>query len=332
MHSISLTPFPEGGRLHPLRSAHLEPRLLARTPGAPVLGVVLFGGAKAPGLDVPVLDLPLPVLGDGPPLAEVWFGQCPVTSGRSGDIVFGHDGTLLFAALSLAESGQLEQTSEHAYSELLDFCEALGYPHVLRMWNHFHEINGDEQGLERYRRFNIGRHRALAARLAAGWTRPAASAVGSAAPGFHVYLIAGKQPGHPVENPRQVRAYEYPQDYGPRPPDFSRATSVTLKDHRCLFISGTAAISGHASCHLGDPEGQLQESLRNIEALLGVCGSADLAQLRTVKVYVRGGAGGADLIQQLKRHLPASADALLVGGDICRRELVVEIEAFAVLA
>lgn len=331
MHLTSLTPSPDGERLHPLQSRYLAPGLLARALAAPVLGVVLFGGAPPSGLGVPVLDLPLPVMGGGP-VAEIWMGQGPVTSARSGDIQYGHDDALLFATLSLAESGQLEQTSEHAYRQLLDFCEGLGYPHILRMWNHFHEINGDERGLERYRRFNIGRHRALAPRLASGWIRPAASAVGSAAPGFHLYLIAGKAPGTAIENPRQVRAYEYPQDYGPRAPDFSRAMAVTLKGHRYLFISGTAAISGHASCHQGDLEGQLQESLRNIEALLGACGSRDLAQIRTLKVYVRGDVGATGMVEQIRRSLPGSADTLLVVGDICRRELVIEIEAFAVLS
>ena len=53
---------------------------------------------------------------------------------------------------------------------------------------------------------------------------PAACALGSrnGSP-LVIYFLASRQPVTPVENPRQISAYDYPAQYGPKPA-FSRAS------------------------------------------------------------------------------------------------------------
>jgi hypothetical protein len=58
-----------------------------------------------------------------------------------------------------------------------------------------------------------------------------------------------------------VSAYDYPRQYGPAAPSFSRAA---LTPDPLLLISGTASIVGHASVHLGDVTAQLEETLANL--------------------------------------------------------------------
>ena len=139
-----------------------------------------------------------------------------------------------------------------------------------------------------------------------------------------------------IENPRQVSAYRYPDAYGPRSPTFSRAALALLSEQRsALFISGTASIVGHATMHVGDVRRQTEESLVNIAAVRAVAaeraGVPFPAESLTYTVYVR---RPADLVtvrsvfeQAVGAHSRAAQDALYLQADICRTELLVEIEA-----
>jgi len=57
----------------------------------------------------------------------------------------------------------------------------LGYSNLLRVWNYLPQINDPENGLERYRRFNMGRHESfvLSGRDISDENVPAASALGA---------------------------------------------------------------------------------------------------------------------------------------------------------
>ena len=76
--------------------------------------------------------------------------------------------------------------------------------------------------------------------LIAGFLAWLAFVAGPLAIGF----LAGRAVPRHFENPRQVPAFEYPAQYGPRPPSFSRATAVKAGEGRWIFISGTAAVVG----------------------------------------------------------------------------------------
>ncbi|MHB1528331.1 MAG: chorismate transformation enzyme, FkbO/Hyg5 family [Acidiferrobacteraceae bacterium] len=297
-------------------------RFLAE-PREDVLGAVVFGQVpETPGL-VPVPLMPA----CGADLVECWRGRPPVQRGAQDDISYAHDGVVLFASLANDGAPGIEHAAEDAYRRLLVLTEGLGYPHVLRAWNHFPDIHGDENGLDRYRRFNIGRHRALATRLRAGWVRPAASVIGTRTPGLRIYLLASAAPGQVVDNPRQTRPCRYPPQYGPRPPDFSRAIKASLAGRRYLFISGTAAIQGHVSQSREDPIGQLDETLKNLDAVLRAGGVPDGAPITALKIYTSG-AAPERFAERIAAWLPHGASAAHLIGDICRAELTVEIEAF----
>ena len=141
----------------------------------------------------------------------------------------------------------------------------MGYPHLARLWNYLPQINVETDGLERYRQFNSARRNALIAyRRDLTGNVPAACALGSVTGSpLVIYFLASRQAATAVENPRQVSAYEYPAQYGPKPA-FSRASILG----NTLFISGTASIVGHETVHVGDVTAQTRETLANIEALV----------------------------------------------------------------
>ncbi len=235
-----------------------------------------------------------------------------------------------------ASSDELSDLSFGVYQALLSKAGSMGYEHLLRAWNYFDKINEGAGDDERYRLFCKGRYEAF---IDQGFTPrqfPAASALGHQSPVFQVYLIATKQENLHFENPDQVSAYEYPRQYGPKSPSFARATaSANLS---LLLVSGTASIVGHETLYLGNVERQLKQTLVNIERLLrhvedkvgSVANLAKSAQLTHLKVYVRHASDALVIEQYLNGHYP-EVELLMLEADVCRAELLVEIEAIASL-
>jgi hypothetical protein len=209
--------------------------------------------------------------------------------------------------------------------------------HLARLWNYVPAINEPgEQGLENYRGFSRGRSLAFEAEYGTAFKRqaPASSAVGCGGKDLVVVFVAtGEVPRH-FENPRQVPAYEYPPEYGPRPPTFTRASVVADGAEQWVFISGTAAVRGHATVAPFDVKAQLGCTLDNLREISAACGlGRDLAVgdappvRRWFKVYLREAADLAVVQAGLEAVLLRPGDGVTyLRADICRRELGVEIE------
>jgi len=301
-----------------------RPEPIALTPTT----LAAFGfGAPATAVDDPRwLRVALEPFGDR--VAEVWDVGADVAHGREGDLRWSRGGGWLFAAVECHEGdhGGTEHAARHAYSLLSRFIAANPERHVQRIWNYLGDINDGKGDEERYKHFCTGRIGGMGDVFAQGF--PAATAIGHhAGPSLlQVYLLATDRPGTRVENPRQVSAWQYPRQYGRTPPSFARATLLPADD--VLAISGTAAVVGHASAHAGDIDAQLGETLRNLDALLAAGGMPAGFDARSpLKVYVRH-AAHADAVRSFAtRHLP-DAPLLVLHGDICRQELLVEIDGW----
>jgi chorismate lyase/3-hydroxybenzoate synthase len=207
------------------------------------------------------------------------------------------------------------------------------YRHVWRVWNFMADINEGQGDDERYQQFCLGRARAFAAigGTAPVFGYPAATAVGrqGGPRSLQVCWFAGREPGTAIENPRQVSAFHYPRNYGPAAPSFSRAMVVPGP---LFLVSGTSSIVGHASLHHGDLEAQLRETLVNVDTLLhraqasGHVASATLGADSLIKAYVRRHGDAAKVESGLRDHYGPDVPTLVVAADICRPELLVEIE------
>jgi chorismate lyase/3-hydroxybenzoate synthase len=144
---------------------------------------------------------------------------------------------------------------------------------------------------------------------------------------LQVCALATRAPGVAVENPRQVSAWRYPRQYGPVAPGFVRAMRAPSTSAQ-LYISGTAAVVGHASHHTGDVAAQVEETLNNLDSLCVAAGSAgSLGGARDVlRAYVRHASDAALVRERLIARLGAQTPLLVLLGDICRSELLVEID------
>jgi chorismate lyase/3-hydroxybenzoate synthase len=297
----------------------------------PVLAVLRFGGKTTTTLGDAALtiDVGLEPL-QGPPVAELWFASGPAHTGQWSDsqgvrIRYAHDEHHLFAALELDEReyGGILLTAERAYAAIQSFQAQSAFRHLLRMWNYMDAINEGAGDMERYRQFCVGRGRGLGC---ATQGYPSASALGRHVPDnlLQVFWLAGKVPGKAIENPRQVSAYHYPRVHGPVSPTFARAL---VAPDETVLISGTASIVGHVSQHHDNPMEQLEETIRNLTALMPHVGrTLDSSSQDVFKIYVRDRDTTPHMAERLRQLYP-QGEFLFVAADVCRRELLVEIEA-----
>lgn len=323
-----------------------RPLLDAEVKAAEILGGTLIGSRPSapPVHPWPVQTVVAPLLGHpGEAVHEQWISAGDCHPGEFEGIAFRCSREVLFGVIELDEQAfsttgresALQQATGEAYRRIFRLLAAQELPHLWRVWNYLADINGETNGLERYRQFNIGRHDAFAAcaRAATGDV-PAACTIGLPQGPLSIAFLAGRTPVQPVENPRQVSAYHYPMEYGPRSPTFSRAVLVTLPERECLFISGTASIVGHRTVHLGDIFGQTREALANVEAVLAEANRLSRRTTFTLgglayRVYLRH-AEDFPVVRDLLSAPMGTAAVLFVQADICRKDLLVEIEAVAV--
>ncbi|MCX7562179.1 pteridine-dependent deoxygenase [Xanthomonadaceae bacterium XH05] len=227
--------------------------------------------------------------------------------------------------------GDIEAAAREAYNDLLAQVRGSRRPYLIRIWNYLDAINDGDGDGERYRRFCLGRAVAVDAQF--NDPPPAATGIGHAHSTGIVQLVAlcSSRPAIALENPRQTPAWRYPRDYGPVSPGFSRGALVGEGQDMRLLASGTASIVGHRSLHEGDVRAQLREALANLDALLGqsvVHGAPTFAlkEPAALRVYLRNPADLAAVQEEMAAAGIAPANVIYVHGDICRRELLVELE------
>ena len=340
----------------PLHGANLSIAAFLKQPAEwknSVLGALCFSSdavesRKQADMGVPCIRVPMQRLDAGDSICEVWHGSGQLTQGQCGAIHYRHDDDVLFGVIDLSETlfeggadkTPLQQATESAYRQVFALLDTLRYPYLFRFWNYIADINTHSFGLERYRQFNQGRQDAFLAhgRDVVG-NVPAACALGfgrgcSGQGPLTMAFLAGREAPLNIENPRQISAYEYPQEYGPRSPTFSRASLVHMGQDEVLFVSGTASIVGHATLHPADVVAQTRETMTNIKAVLAEANRLasrlefDLSSLH-YKVYVRHPADLAQIRAELARCVGDKLKAVYLQADVCRQDLLLEIEATA---
>jgi chorismate lyase/3-hydroxybenzoate synthase len=281
-------------------------------------------GVAIDGADPRRIQVELPLL-QGPAF-EVWRSPQPVTHGWDHGIGYAESASVLMGQMRVpdAELAHTDRAVFHAYAIIDGFLRRRGFPAWLRVWNYVGHINEGVDDAERYRQFTLGRHKALSLKSGFEHELPAATAIGTHGGGMLMYFLAGRASGVQVENPRQVSAFRYPREYGPRSPSFSRAMLLPWSGGAELMVSGTASIVGHQTLHVGEPLRQLDEALRNVEALQTQAAPGGAWRAQAMKVYVRNPADAPAAAERLRQW--SGAPVVALHGDICRRDLAIEIE------
>jgi enamine deaminase RidA (YjgF/YER057c/UK114 family) len=260
-------------------------------------------------------------------------------------VVIGEGGRQVHAAgLASADgtTGRADQSREAfaAAQAILD-AEGLEYRHIVRQWNYIEEMldvrdtgGGDSQA---YQAFNDVRSIAYGrSDFSAGY--PAATGIGQKVGGICIELVAvDPGPGvrvEPVTNPRQIDAHSYSEDVlvgttcenlpGTTSPKFERGKRVAAGDAEIVFVSGTASIIGEKSVAPGDVRAQTRTTIDNMKEVLG--GRA----MTHLRAYVKETAD-IEAVREECRAAFGDIPALYVEADVCRDELLVELEGESVI-
>jgi enamine deaminase RidA (YjgF/YER057c/UK114 family) len=227
------------------------------------------------------------------------------------------------------------------------------FEHVVRTWLYLGGITEPEAGTLRYHELNRARRdfyagipfgRSVVQHNGNGQSHayPASTGIGMEGAGLLMSCMALGTSRHdvhlfPLENPQQTPAYDYPGKDCAQAPRFSRATALITGDYATTWISGTASIVNSESRHLGDAAAQTRQTLDNIERLIssenfsqhGFPGAgASLSDLAKIRIYLKD-AKDFEKCHKICEARLGAVPALYLVADICRPELLVEIEGVA---
>ena len=307
-----------------------------------------------PKASAPVLlDLP----GSCPPAwVDEWVGVADLSAVKSERVSFEARTGAKFSRFSMGIEGvekmdtpTLQESITEAYRMVFEHLAA-HRSHLLRTWAAIPRIHAGHGDLDRYMVFNAGRFAAYSAWLGGseGFSRSVttASAVGSSEPTLQIHGLASREAGVPTDNPRQVPAYRYSRSFGPLPPCFARATLLPSSpaERAVLLVGGTASIVGEESRHVGDLSRQIDETFRNLGAVIAsacagaVAGSQDgpreprgLASYREIRLYHREMTARDEIIGRALEAFSGASRVEVRQAELCRPELLVEIEGVAEL-
>ncbi len=268
---------------------------------------------------------------------ECWWYDGAVHHERVGEVRLAQCDDYAVAILQWPDAPpeEFRQSTYEAYRELLAAVDRSPHRRLVKIWNYFAGINDGEGDSERYRQFSIGRAEAFEEFGLYDQTVPTGTAIGTTGHSqFTIIALMSKRDFQSVENPRQVSAYRYPRQYGPKSPKFSRGGSIAVGQHNVYLISGTAAIIGHESAHPHATGLQLGETLTNLnrlcEAMSGTRSPLQRMSLDAdcvLRVYLRNRSDldlvAAELLALLGE---IESNVVFLHANICRRELMVEID------
>lgn len=276
---------------------------------------------------------------------------------RGPDLVtVSYDGLRWIHAAARAAEGEghtaYDQTSE-VFTTLREHLSQAGasFDEVARVWLYQGGITVPEEGTERYRELNRARTdffegmqfgRRLVASGNGKTSYPASTGIGTQGRGLVSACLALQTERkdvrlYPLENPLQTPSFDYAKRFSLKSPKFSRAMAVAIGNYVTTWISGTASIVNAESLHLGDIEKQTEQTLTNIERLIDAenCerhglagGGSTLADLAKVRVYVKRPEDYERCRAVCERRL-GPVPIIYAHADVCRSELLVEIEAVA---
>jgi enamine deaminase RidA (YjgF/YER057c/UK114 family) len=238
---------------------------------------------------------------------------------------------------------------EHMRSELEK--SGSGFQHVLRTWFYLGGITETEGGVQRYKELNRARtdfyrdvdfHCTAPQPSIPQGIYPASTAVGSASPGLAAGCLALQTRRQdalllPLENPQQTPAYAYHPRHSPQSPKFSRGVALVLDNYTTTWLSGTASVVHSISRHAGDIVRQTEQTIENIQRLIsaenfvfhGIQHSgAQLSDLAKIRVYLKR-AEDFSRCRAVCEQRFGLVPAIYAMADICRPELLVEIEGVA---
>lgn len=217
---------------------------------------------------------------------------------------------------------------------------------IVRQWNYIEGITMFEGDRQHYQDFNDSRSHFYAK---TDWKTgyPAATGIGTQYGGVLVEIIAFSGEAtidQALDNPLQVSAHKYSQQVllGAKDmvleqrttPKFERGRVLGLSGKHTIFISGTAAIRGEHSLVSDKVTEQTHMTMANIDYLISgenYPRESASREYELLRIYVKEYEQMKEVSKYMDTHYP-EVKKIYLHADICREELLVEIEGYALVS
>ena len=245
----------------------------------------------------------------------------------------------------------IQASAEKAFESAVKILaqEGLTIGNIVRQWNYVEDIAHVEdpaKTTQNYQVFNDVRAKFYRAETFPNGY-PAATGIGMATGGVIIGFIAVSDSDRvkvsPIRNPRQIDAHKYSEGVlvgratgimGERcTPKFERGKMVVLDGTTHMYVSGTASIVGEKTMHHQDVEKQTITTIENIfglfsgenQKILGVQFDVNQIEFSHLRIYVKH-QEDFPRVEALCKSMLNSKSFLFLQSDICRENLLVEIE------
>jgi enamine deaminase RidA (YjgF/YER057c/UK114 family) len=314
-----------------------------------------------------LLKVPFSILSEDPELPSLVMIEAGFVNAENVEVEYGKAESVGFCKLSTSgyneywfagvegsgDGNTISEKANGAFRRLLSaFLKlGLGFNQIVRQWNYVEQIYEMEQihsqVRQNYQLFNEARGEYYS-RYRTVSDFPAATGIGVDFNGVTIecMVVSNDESLKSIAicNPKQLKSYKYGQEVlkgepqknskQNQPPQFERARLLTNDQTSRLFISGTASIVGQETVGLNDVEKQTYVTIENIGQLVSE------VNLRThypeltvfpdkyayVRVYVKNEEDIPAVKVICETHF-GQVPMTFVKADICRADLLVEIEA-----
>ena len=248
------------------------------------------------------------------------------------------------------QSGHAKECSQNArlaFTRLNEMLREVDFPvsSIIRQWNYVERILEFDGENQRYQEFNNIRSEFYNQNFEhSGF--PAATGIGMNRGGVIIEFVAVKSDkvkSVPIDNPQQVSAHSYSENVlvgeecpVKATPKFERARYFEFAEKKMIFVSGTASITGERTIGVGDPVKQTEITIQNIQQLYsddileGISGRQLQPKYGHARVYVKNRKNFAAIKRTFKKHF-GNLPVVYIVADICRNDLLVEIEGKVIL-
>ena len=316
--------------------------------------------SQSEGLNVPVSLICQPPI-DGKTIIEIWTLDNVSTTST---FTFTHDNqsavlhidcpefTCLLSTQYSARHETFKENTLETFSLFDTTLKANGfdYHEVVRQWNYIENIihieDGNDKPLQNYQIFNDLRSIYYGkSDFRNGY--PSATGIGTQCGGCTIEAIAIKEKNRnsikPVTNSFQVDAHSYSSNVlignaieeikRVSTPKFERGKYLQLGEKGFLFISGTASIIGEQTVYAEDVSKQTLTTFKNIDNLVSTynldnnyISVTSHPRLLNYRAYLKNESDYPIVKSLCDKHYGTDM-GFIVKADICRDNLLVEIEA-----
>ena len=223
----------------------------------------------------------------------------------------------------------------------------MSFKDVVRQWNYIPNIIGyNNDGIEEYALFNAARETAYSQAKMEFY--PAATGIGVCGDEAIIIIYSQKNintQAKAIENPLQISAYNYSEEVLNKTensstcpkPLFSRGMAIVSNNKLDnFFISGTASIQGEISIAHNSIDEQTRRTIENINYLTSqenILKNIELSNTTIIspaflRVYIKNIKEQATAKELIIRSYP-NTEIIILQADICRKNLLIEIEGLA---